>query len=102
MGPVNSNCGNAGNGSGDMPGDPVQTCDHSKRDKTGSSCTKINNVDESKVNAQLKLGRRLGAWFPWNQCQSFTSDVIFNASTSNILETPSSLDSNSYPEGRKK
>ena len=82
MGPVNGDCGNAGNGSGDMPGDPVQVCDHSKRDKTNATCEKVLNVDESKVNEQLKIGRSLGRWGPTNQCQSFTRGVIENSRTS--------------------
>ena len=81
MGPSNSNCGNAGNDSGDMPGDPVEVCDHSERDMTGASCELISNVDENLVNDQLQLGRPLGRWSPWNQCQSFVADVLRNART---------------------
>jgi RHS repeat-associated protein len=76
MGPTKSNCGNAGNEFGDMPGDPVQICDHSKRDKTASTCETISDVDEEKVNKQLEIGKSLGHWWPWNQCQSFTDDVL--------------------------
>jgi hypothetical protein len=71
-----------GNQSGDMPYDPVQVTDHSGRSKeAGASCTKVSDVDEKKVNEQLKIGRPLGRWTPTNQCQSFTSQVLRNAST---------------------
>ena len=81
MGGVHSDCGNAGNASGDPLGDPVQVCDHSQRNKTNATCELVDNVDENKVNEQLKLGRYLGNWWPTNQCQSFARDVLRNAST---------------------
>jgi thiamine monophosphate kinase len=71
-----------GNDSGDMPGDRVQVTDHSGRSKeAGATCKKVENVDEAKVNAQLKLGSPLGRWGPTNQCQSFAASVLMNAST---------------------
>ncbi|MES2538376.1 MAG: Ig-like domain-containing protein [Pseudomonadota bacterium] len=71
-----------GNDSGDFPGDRVQVTDHTGRSKeAGASCQKVDNVDENKVNAQLKLGRALGKWGPTNQCQSFVRGVIDNART---------------------
>ena len=76
MGPVKSDCGNAGNESGDLPGDPVQVCDHSDRDMTGTICRVVEHIDENRVNAELEMGRQLGPWLPWNQCQSFVLDVI--------------------------
>ena len=42
-------------------------------------CREIRNVDEEKVNEQLKLNRPLGIWTPWNQCQSFAREVLLNA-----------------------
>jgi len=79
MGPVNSNCGNAGNGSGDLPGDPVQICDHKDRDKTDAVCTIVDNVIESQVDKQLIIGKKIGVWTPLNQCQSFAKKVLDNA-----------------------
>jgi RHS repeat-associated protein len=71
-----------GNQSGDKPYDPVQVTDHSGRSKQkGSSCKKVENVDEQKVNDQLKIGKPLGRWSPTNQCQSFVREVLNNAST---------------------
>ena len=71
-----------GNQSGDMPGDPVQVTDHSGRSKQkGASCKVADNVDEKKVNDQLKIGRPLGHWGPTNQCQSFVRQVLQNAAT---------------------
>lgn len=69
-----------GNDSGDMPGDRVAVTDHSGRSKQArASCKKVDNVDEDKVNEQLKLGRALGRWGPTNQCQSFARGVLNNA-----------------------
>ncbi len=81
MGGVHSGCGNAGNELGDSYGDPVQVCDHSKRDKTNATCEKIDDVDEQLVNSQLELGRSLGNWTFTNQCQSFSAQVLRNSST---------------------
>ncbi len=78
MGGVRGN--EPGNQSGDLPGDPVQVTDHSGRsEEKGSTCEKVDNVDEKKVNNQLEIGRPLGRWTPGNQCQSFSSDVLKNA-----------------------
>ena len=74
--PSNGDGANAGNNSGDFPGDPVEVTDHSTRDKTGSSCEKVNGVSESKVNELLKIGKPLGNWSLTNQCQSFVRDVL--------------------------
>ncbi|MDA8457460.1 RHS repeat-associated core domain-containing protein, partial [Acidovorax sp. GBBC 3334] len=81
MGAIKNDCGNAGNASGDLPGDSVQICDHSKRDKTNMTCTLIKDVDEKKVNEQLILGKKVGRWGPTNQCQSFASEVLEKART---------------------
>ncbi len=75
----------AGNESGDRPGDPVTTTDHSGRStQEGASCELIEDVDEEKVNDQLELDRDLGKWSIDNQCQTFSRDVIRNASTKYI------------------
>jgi RHS repeat-associated protein len=72
-----------GNQSGDLPGDPVQVTDHSGRSKEqGASCKEVPNVDEKKVNDQLKIGRPLGRWTPGNQCQSFAKGVLNSARNS--------------------
>ena len=78
MGPVKSNCGDAGNALGDLPGDPVQVCDHSGRSKQeGATCKKVEGrIDETAVNEELTIGRKLGSWGPTNQCQSFVKQVI--------------------------
>jgi uncharacterized protein RhaS with RHS repeats len=80
-----------GNDSGDMPGDRVQVTDHTGRSKeAGATCKKVDNVDENKVNEQLKIGRPLGRWGPSNQCQSFAAEVLRNASTLPVqpIKTP--------------
>jgi RHS repeat-associated protein len=69
-----------GNQSGDMPGDPVQVTDHTGRSKEkGASCTKVDGVDEKKVNDALRIGRPLGRWGPTNQCQSFARQTLIDA-----------------------
>jgi len=42
----------------------------------GSSCEKVDDVDEACVNRLLQIGRRTGRWSLVNQCQSFTNDVL--------------------------
>ncbi len=68
--------GNAGNNLGDFPDDSVEVTDHSKRNKDGASCEKVSDVDENKVNELLDVGKKLGRWWPTNQCQSFVKDVL--------------------------
>jgi len=76
MGPIGGD-GDAGNQSGDYPGDLVEVTDHSGRSsEEGASCEVVPNVDEQKVNELLKLEKPLGRWWPWNQCQTFVKDVI--------------------------
>lgn len=85
MGSSNSNDGgNAGNVTGDMPGDPVEITDHSKRDKEGESCKKINTVDENRVNDLLDIGKNLGKWGRNNHCQSFVNDVLNDATYDHV------------------
>jgi RHS repeat-associated protein len=68
--------------SGDRPWDPVQVTNHAGRSKQpGASCTTVHNVDEKKVNDQLKIGRPLGKWTPANQCYTFATQVLQNAAT---------------------
>ncbi len=81
MASANGDGAEAGNDSGDLLSDPVQITDHSSRNKAGAECKEVPNVDEAKVNDQLKIGEPLGNWLPWNQCQSFASEVLNNAST---------------------
>jgi RHS repeat-associated protein len=68
----------AGNQTGDLPGDPVQVTDHSGRSKQeGATCKKVEgHIDEATVNEELALGRKLGRWGPTNHCQSFVKEVI--------------------------
>ncbi len=78
-----------GNQSGDRPFDPVQVVDHTGRSKEpGASCEKVENVDEEKVNKQLRIGRPLGRWTPTNQCWSFVDEVLRNATVKPPQPTP--------------
>ncbi len=70
---------NAGNNF-QIPGVKVEVVDHTGRsNEEGSSCQKVKNVDEDKVNDLLRLGRPLGRWGPVNQCQSFARSVLQSA-----------------------
>lgn len=65
---------------GDTPGDHVVVTEHGGRsNESDASCKVVPNVDEKKVNEQLTLGRPLGTWGPFNQCQSFVHSVLENA-----------------------
>lgn len=69
-----------GNQSGDLPYDPVQVTDHTGRSKEkGASCKEVPNVDEQRVNDQLRIGLSLGRWTPFNQCHSFVNSVLDKA-----------------------
>jgi hypothetical protein len=86
-----------GNDSGDLPYDTVQVTDHAGRSKQlGASCKKIDDLNESKVNQQLKIGTLLGSWHPLNQCQSFARTVIENSRKS---VTPSEVIMNNISWG---
>ena len=66
-----------GNQYGDIPGDPVETTDHSGRSKQpDATCKKVEKVDEKTVDDLIKPGRPLGRWGPTNQCQSFVKSVL--------------------------
>jgi RHS repeat-associated protein len=66
-----------GNDPGDYFGDPVQVKDHTGRSKQpGATCEKVPDVDEDKVNEELKAGRSLGKFWPWNNCHGFVDGVI--------------------------
>lgn len=66
-----------GNESGDMPGDPVVVTDHRGRsEQPGAKCETVKGVNEDKVNELLEIGRSLGTWGAFNNCQSFVTDVL--------------------------
>jgi hypothetical protein len=52
------------------------------RDHTGegdrfeSTCERVDHVDEDCVDKELELGRPLGLWTPWHQCQTFAAEVL--------------------------
>lgn len=75
MGGANGN--EPGNESGDMPGDPVVVTDHRGRsEQPGAKCETVKGVNEDKVNELLEIGRSLGTWGAFNNCQSFVTDVL--------------------------
>jgi len=67
----------AGNESGDRLGDPVQVVNEAGRStREGTSCEKVEGVNENVVNDELKIGRSLGNWGFRNHCQSFVDSVL--------------------------
>ena len=72
----------AGNEFGDLPFDPVQVVDETGRsEREGVMCELVEDVDEEKVDEALTIGRSLGKWTPANHCQSFTRQVLWEASS---------------------
>ncbi|MDX1705554.1 RHS repeat-associated core domain-containing protein [Pseudidiomarina sp.] len=65
-----------------LPFTRVETVDHTGRSgDPNASCTEVSDVDENIVDKLIRPGQELGRWAPTNQCQSFVSDVIFQART---------------------
>jgi len=52
--------------------------DHSgdSKNREGASCETVSNVDENKVNELLDIGKKLGGFSTWNNCQTFAADVL--------------------------
>lgn len=49
-------------------------------DEVGTSCEEITHVDEDCVNRELTIGKKLGSWGLFNNCLTFTDDVISRCS----------------------
>jgi YD repeat-containing protein len=74
----------------DMPFTPTSINDHTGRSqKQTASCKEVQGVDEEKVNKLLEIGKPMGPWTPWNQCQSFARDVLEMSSYGPISPSPS-------------
>jgi hypothetical protein len=66
-----------GQGNSDCPLTQTQTVDHQGQFwEDGAECTQVKDVDEDCADNKIKPGNLTGRWLPWNQCQSFASDVI--------------------------
>jgi len=63
-------------------GIPVKITDQS--DQKDGVCTPVFNVDEKCVNNELQIGKSLGNWMPWFQCNSFADAVIARCSESKM------------------
>jgi len=70
-------CDVPGQGCADKPYSSVTITDHTGQSKaSGSVCTKMKNVDEACVNKTLEIGKSIGTWNLFNQCQSFAWSVV--------------------------
>jgi RHS repeat-associated protein len=75
-------CPVPGQGCSDRPGVQTQTIPHAGQGAApGSTCMTVPDVDEQCVNRAIAPGQAQGRWMPWNQCQSFASDVLYRCST---------------------
>lgn len=80
---------NAGMGSGLVQGNigdqyegpftKVFVIDHS--DQIAEVCTESNNYDEQCLDEELEIGRSLGRFSPFNNCQTFTKKVLKKCET---------------------
>lgn len=70
-------------------GDNTRVEDHYPADyytaaeKRDTVCVEQEHVDESCVNNALSgsIGKPMGAWSPWNNCITYTNDVLRACST---------------------
>lgn len=60
-----------------LPYSQVEVTDHTGR--TDGQCRTIDGVDDDKVNKALEIGRPLGLWHPFNQCQTFVRETLLNS-----------------------
>ncbi len=71
----------------DMPFDEVEILDHSGEGESreGATCKPADdNVDETKVNELLDIGKSLGPFIPlFNDCTSFVTNVIVKSGGKN-------------------
>lgn len=72
-----------GQGCADIPFvTKVKVKDHfGQSSQEGAMCQTMNNVDEACVNRELEIGKNLGTWNPYNQCQSFAWSVVTKCRT---------------------
>jgi len=55
----------------------TRVTDHSGQSNSSNSvCMEAIEVDEDCVNRLLTIGERRGRWTPFNQCQSYVSEII--------------------------
>lgn len=76
-----------GQGSSDVPyvTDTIVKDHSDQSEQEGASCQKMNNVDERCVNSKLELGKKLGTWTPFNQCQAYACSVVTKCRTGSQL-----------------
>jgi len=81
MGPANGEVPGVESGriSDNLPYTDTRINDHTgEGDKPGSHCEPVNNVDAECVNEELEIGKELGAWSAWNNCNTFANEVLEN------------------------
>jgi hypothetical protein len=56
---------------------PETVNDHSgEGGRAGSGRQPVPGVDAACVDRELEVGKKLGTWTPWNQCQTFAKQVL--------------------------
>lgn len=80
---MGGDCPIPGQGCADIPYvTQSKVTDHSgESEMPRASCRIMNNVDEQCVNKHLEIGKDLGLWHPYNQCQSFSWSVVTKCRT---------------------
>ena len=67
----------------------VYVIDHSGQSATrqGASCHVVD-VDEKKVDNLLQIGKPLGRFSLWNNCQTFADSVLYQATPARAIPPP--------------
>lgn len=80
---MGGDCAVPGQGCADVPYvTEVKVIDHTGQSgQADAACQKMNNVDEQCVNAGLQLGKELGTWNGFNQCQSYAWSLVTGCRT---------------------
>ena len=66
-------------GAGPLPSFPILTpteiTNHTGQSLI-SNCKKMKCVDETCVNQELQIGKHIGEWSPWNNCNTFVDEIL--------------------------
>ncbi|KAB2844698.1 MAG: hypothetical protein F9K47_02735 [Burkholderiales bacterium] len=74
-------CSRAGNDASGYPFTKVYVSDHSC--DAATRCDDHPLADEECVNKELEIGKELGRFAPWNNCQTFAYGVLIKCSKKN-------------------
>ena len=74
MGNSPNRCTRPGKENFDLPYSSVYVSEHAC--EKPESCDVISDVDEDYVNRELEIGKTLGVFAPWNNCQTYNREVF--------------------------